>query len=195
MRDFSDSKIYELRSPSHPEIKPYVGSTTETLTRRIYMHNYNYKEFQNGKYHYVSSFEVVKFGDAVITLLEAYSCNTKEELLKKEQEWIDKTDCINIQNAVADPNYEKEYNRTHPEVVSKKNKKFYYANKDLCAEYHKDFLEKNPNYFKEYKEKNYEYLHTSIDCECGGKYVPNHKARHAETGLHKSYVNSQTNKS
>lgn len=43
----------------------------------------------------MTSFELIKYDDAKIILLENYPCNNKEELLSKEQDWIDK-----IQNNV-----------------------------------------------------------------------------------------------
>ena len=58
-------KIYKLISNETDKI--YYGSTIEdVLTNRLSGHRKHYKSWINGKYHYVSSFEIIKFKDAKI---------------------------------------------------------------------------------------------------------------------------------
>ena len=97
MVNYKNSKIYTIRS--HHTDKIYIGSTCNELRKRLHQHKYKYKYYLNGKYHYTSSFEIVKYDDAYIELYEYYPCNNKVELLKREGELIRKLDCVNKQIA------------------------------------------------------------------------------------------------
>ena len=93
MVNYKNSKIYTIRS--HHTDKIYIGSTANELRKRLYQHKKNYKYYLNGRYNYVSSFEIVKYDDAYIELYEYYECNNKVELLKREGELIRELDCVN----------------------------------------------------------------------------------------------------
>lgn len=85
--DYQLSKVYTIRSPSTDKF--YLGTTVKTLSGRFSGHKSNYKFFLQGKYKCnVSSYEIIKLGDAYIELLESYPCNSKEELLKREGELL-----------------------------------------------------------------------------------------------------------
>jgi len=45
---------------------------------------------------------------------------------------------------------------------------------------------------KEYYEKNKEKLNEKIDCECGGKYIHQHKSRHMKSKKHINYIEKTT---
>jgi hypothetical protein len=71
----------------------YIGSTTLLLCRRKAGHVQNSKSQINQKcYKY---FNEVGWNNVTIRLLEQYPCNSKEELVERENEWIK----INIDNA------------------------------------------------------------------------------------------------
>jgi hypothetical protein len=76
--------IYKIVSDSTDKI--YIGSTVKSLEERLEEHENNYefwfnKEFKSG---YVSSFEILKYGDYKIILIEEYPCSSYKELLKRE---------------------------------------------------------------------------------------------------------------
>lgn len=99
---FLNGKIYSITSPS--SLNCYIGSTIATINRRFIQHRSSYKFYLLDEYNYVSSFELIKFGDSLITLLEAYPCNSKLELHNREQWHILNTiNCINKNNAINDP--------------------------------------------------------------------------------------------
>ena len=56
--DYKNGKIYTIRSHQTDEI--YIGSTTQTLTKRLSKHKTDYKYWKNGKQHYISSFELIR---------------------------------------------------------------------------------------------------------------------------------------
>ena len=84
MTDYSLGKIYAIRTP-HTD-KAYFGSTTQDLDKRFTLHKSNFKT-GNGKG--IASEEILKFDDAFIQLMENYPCNSKDELERQEQCYID----------------------------------------------------------------------------------------------------------
>lgn len=83
---YKNGKIYTLRSYQTDDV--YYGSTTQPLSKRLSGHKAKYKCWQSGKYHYMSSFEIIKFDDCYIELYEDYPCNSKSELDRREGEII-----------------------------------------------------------------------------------------------------------
>jgi hypothetical protein len=64
--------IYEIRSSNTD--KCYIGSTfQQDLNKRLNQHKIHYKSYNSGKRGYITSFEVVKFNDAIINLLSINS--------------------------------------------------------------------------------------------------------------------------
>lgn len=91
---YRNAKIYKLCS-SHTD-KVYVGSTCERLLcMRFSGHRRSYRHWQKGKYRFVSSFDIIKYPDAYIELVESYPCNNKDELRQREGYWIKQLDCVN----------------------------------------------------------------------------------------------------
>ena len=84
---------YAVRSYQTDDI--YVGSTLGTLRQRLYRHKNDLKQFNNGKYHYVTSYEIVKYDDAFIEMIEKYDNVNKIELRKFEGQTIRNTKCVN----------------------------------------------------------------------------------------------------
>ena len=78
--------IYKLTSNETPNV--YIGSTSQKyLSSRFASHRRKYKDWQIGKYNYVSSFELIKYPDCRIELLEVFMFNDKHELRMKEGEY------------------------------------------------------------------------------------------------------------
>ena len=105
MCNYQNSKIYKLWSPEGDDI--YIGSTTVSLSRRKAKH-----KTQNN----TSKILYEKYTDVRIELLEECPCDNKEQLLKKEGEYIRNNKCVN--KVIPD--------RTHIESV----KNYYESNKE-----------------------------------------------------------------
>jgi len=87
MVNYQLGKIYKLTS-EHSE-KIYIGSTCKPrLCDRKAKHVSDYKRFLNGKCYNMSSFDLIKLGEVDIVLLEKFPCNSKDELLAKEKQYI-----------------------------------------------------------------------------------------------------------
>jgi Uri superfamily endonuclease len=88
---YKNGKIYEIVGGG----KRYIGSTTEKLSRRLSRHRTNKKAYENNKREWTSCYEILDEPDCVINLILEYPCNSKEELRRKEGEYIKSLDCVN----------------------------------------------------------------------------------------------------
>lgn len=91
MVNYANGKIYKIISPSHPELV-YVGSTCQKyLCQRLGTH----KAMNKRPSKKASSSQLTCYDDCKIVLLEKYPCNSKEELLSRENHYIELIDCVN----------------------------------------------------------------------------------------------------
>lgn len=146
--DYKYGKIYVIRSYKTNLV--YVGSTTQHLCQRMSKHRINYKQWLKNGTGFMTSYKLLDFDDAYIELLEEYPCENKNQLQRKEGEYI-----RNMENVV---------------------------NKFIAGRTH-----------AEYKKDNRDIINQHNDCECGGHYIHNHKARHLRTNKHKKYIQTLTN--
>ena len=138
MVNYKQGKIYKLVDNTNGNI--YVGSTCQTtLAQRLSEHVSKYKMYMNGKYNYVTSFEIIKNGNYDIVLLEACSCETKDELHARERHYIESLNCVN--KYLKCSKNRKEY-----------KKKYYEANKEANKEARKKYYEANKNYIKTFRD-------------------------------------------
>ena len=91
---YKNGKIYSIRSHQTEQI--YIGSTCVPLCKRIYLHKAGYKHYLKHNKNYISSFEIIKYDDCYIELIEEYPCDNKMELTRKEGEHIRANNCVNV---------------------------------------------------------------------------------------------------
>ena len=73
------SLIYVLKSDLTDKI--YIGSTTQCIVKRYKSHLNDYKRYLNNKSSkYLTSFEILKYPDHYIDLLEFLKTDNKKEL-------------------------------------------------------------------------------------------------------------------
>jgi len=126
-------KIYKIVS-NHTD-KVYIGSTVQSLAKRIGGHRSNYKQYLKGNHRKVMSFDIVCFDDAKIYLIEEFKCESKNELERKERFYIESIECC---NKVIPCRTSKEYNVDNKEKI----KEYYQKNKDELKEYYQKNKEK-----------------------------------------------------
>lgn len=212
---YQHAKIYKITSDSSDKI--YIGSTCNPLYKRLGQHRTNYKQFQNGKYHNVSSFEIIKLDDAIITLIEDYPCERKEQLHARERYHIElnKSICVNkriptrTEKEYSEANkdkiakyyqankdkiaeYNKVYNKANKDKISEHNKEYYQTNKDKAKEYRQANKEKISDQMKEYYQANKDKLYEKITCECGNIISKCSKTRHDKSKKHLAFIQSQS---
>ena len=188
---YENGLIYTIRSHQTTDI--YIGSTTQPLYKRIHQHKRNFKCWKNGKYNYVTSFELMKYDDVYIELLELCPCENKMELHKREGELIREKDCVNM---IVEGRTKQEWNDDNKDKIKIQKKEYYQNNKDKRKEYDKEYREANKDKTKEYDKKYYEankdkineQRNKKVNCECGGKYIHQNKLRHINSNKHQAYI-------
>lgn len=158
--DYKNGKIYTIRS--HQTDKFYIGSTTQPLSKRFHCHKSKYKNYLDGKTNYITSFDIIKYGDAYIELLEAYPCDNKMMLLKREGECIRaEPNCV---NKFVAGRTQREYKIDNADKIKEIQKKYQKQNADKVKEYQKQYKEQNSDKVKEYqKEYSKQYRDQNVD--------------------------------
>ena len=93
MPNYQNGKIYKLVCNETDQI--YIGSTTQTLSKRMGGHRADYKRYKAGKMNYITSFEILKHPSAKILLVRNAPCNSREELEAIEGSFIKNNECVN----------------------------------------------------------------------------------------------------
>ena len=167
MPDWKKGKIYKIES--HKTNKIYIGSTCkDRLCQRMSSHRSDFRKWKQTKKNYISSIEVLKYGDAFITLIESYPCNSKDELRARENYWIKKSKNVtNKLNAIPDPEWQKKYEK---------------KNKVRLFNYRKEYRKKNKDLIKIKKS-------AKVQCSvCYSVTTSSHFGRHRRSETHKKAV-------
>tara|TARA_R110000772_G_scaffold262357_1_gene381405 strand:- start:182 stop:808 length:627 start_codon:yes stop_codon:yes gene_type:complete len=203
MPDYSQGKIYKVTCETG---KIYIGSTVMSIQRRFYQHKCKHnlcltRHFINPK----------------IELIESYPCETVEDLLWKEREWIEKTECVNTYRPIVGKAEAKEhkkrseklryqenkekanaygalYRQENKEMIKKKKADWYQQNKERIKERNALYQQQNKERIKEsnalYYQKIQKKRSEKLNCECGGKYTHHHMSEHFKTKKHQAFVSS-----
>lgn len=157
--DYKNGKIYALRS--HQTDKYYIGSTTQPLYKRLYGHKHSNR---------TSSKELVNnYSDVYIELIEAFPCENKEQLSKRENELIREfkdslVNILGVKNCIVS----RQHIKKDGEIST--------------CEY--DQTVYNQRYYK----KNKVVLNGKITCECGLVYSQTNKTNHESGRIHKLWA-------
>ena len=138
---YQGGKIYKITDNSYS--KCYIGSTCQSLSRRLSGHKADYARWLKGKHNSVSVFNLFEmFGteNCKIELIEICPCDTKEELLKKEGCVIQSCDCVNKIIAGRTP---RERNLFNKDKIKTRHQAYWEKNREHLMSLHKDWLERN----------------------------------------------------
>lgn len=196
--------VYSIRSYQTKDI--YIGSTTQSLSSRMCNHRWDYTRWIIGKKKYISSFEILKYEDNYIELLEEVEVQSKQELHKLEGEYQRKMDCVNKK---IEGQTKQEYYQTNKETLIKQQLKYRDENKEKVKEQQKKYRDENKEKIKKYRDENKDKLNeylkkyqqinrevinekqrTKIICECGLILNKNHKIRHLKSKKHIDFLNA-----
>jgi len=165
MPDYSKSKIYKIVCNITGLV--YIGSTSQTLSKRIQDHKKNYQKYLNEKYHYITSFKIIENDNYDIVLLEDFPCERKEQLHAGERYFIENTECVNKQiptrtmkeyyqdNKEQIQEKKKKFREDNKEKIREQNKQYYYQNKEKLREQKKHYRQENKELMKERNHQNY----------------------------------------
>ena len=124
--------IYKIECNINGEV--YYGSTQQSLNKRIEGHQRAHKRWKEGKYHFVTSFDILDIGNYSYSLIETVECKDIKQLEARERYYIENNECIN------------KY------VPGRTTKEYYTENKDVRLHYKKYFYEDNIDKLKEQKK-------------------------------------------
>ena len=141
MVNYNNGKIYKIES--HLGDLVYIGSTTKQyLSQRMDKHRTDYKQWKDNRRHLTTSFKVFEeYGveNCSIVLVEAYPCESKDELHSREAHYITTIDCV---NKFIPCRTDKQYRIDNKDKISKR----YYDNKEI-------YSDKSKNIMKEIKKR------------------------------------------
>ena len=179
--DYSKAKIYCIRSPNTDLI--YIGATCQLLSKRMSTHRSDSKSDSRP---YTSSKVILECGEAYIELLENYPCSNKEELSKKEGEYIRSHNCCNKNIAGRTIS---EYYEVNKEVLAERKKQRYESNKEEILEQQKQYREANKDVVLE-RQKKYRESHKEVLAERQKQYYEANKEAILERN--RQYKKTQT---
>jgi len=185
-KSYQNGQIYAIRSYQTDMI--YIGSTCTLLSKRLYHHKIEYMLQRK----YYSSFEILKYDDAYIELLEDYPCKSKKELERREGQLIreNRELCVNCQMV---GRTKKQWREDNSATIKQKKKVYYQKNTEKIKQCRQEYYQKNTEkikqciqkYYKKNKKRLRERQPSNHLCECGKYYTLYQKARHMKSNHHK----------
>ena len=97
MQKLGCGKIYKIVSNECDKV--YIGSTFQNINIRFSKHKHDLKRWKDGRFRFVSSFDIIKYPDAKIIELSSYENITKKDLLKLEDDFIKNNNTVNIKSS------------------------------------------------------------------------------------------------
>ena len=208
MPNYQEGKIYKIYNTINDDI--YIGSTTQKLCERMRHHRCSISQSTKGNRLIHKAFIGLGVKNFFIELIEKCPCNDKDELRKKEGEYIrslkpslnmriegrNKKEYY-IDNKEHIREIHKEWREKNKEYKEQKDKEWRENNKETRARKAKTYYENNKEYILEktnqYNENNKEHLKSyakeKITCECGCDITRNCLAQHKRSAKHQQLMN------
>ena len=166
--NYSYGKIYRLISDQTDDI--YIGSTSQRwLSSRLSLHRSHYKKWLDGGAAFTPSFEILKFDDCRIVLIENYPCCDRYELESRERYHIENTKCVNkhvptrTQKEYYKQNIEKirAYRKENNPLITKQQQNYYAKNREMLLAKSKEYYNENKDKLTEYSRQ---WYHANKEC-------------------------------
>jgi len=172
---YENSKIYKLQ---HTDGHFYIGSTINELTKRLSQHKGMNRPNQRVYAHIAGEWDKVR-----ILLIEEFSCQNKQELLRKEDEYIQKELnnplCLNVLHAVLNVEKrkanaverDKAYYEENREEIREKQAEYYVENaetikeqaREYKAEHREECKARDRAYYEAHKDQFAEYARANAE--------------------------------
>jgi hypothetical protein len=165
MVNYSNGKIYRLVDNTNNTV--YYGSTCQKIRERKQQHIKDYKGYLNNTRKYRKSYDIIKNNDYKMELVELFPCNSKIELLKREQYYITNNNCIN------------------ENIPARTSKEWYQDNKKKQKIKSKKWYEENKERKLKLQKLRYEKLKKEMfTCKCG-EYISKYTFTYGNAAKHK----------
>lgn len=200
MSKYQRGKIYKLCSKQTDKV--YIGSTTRKLKIRLQEHKSKFKIWKREKKGYHSSFEILKYGDFYIELIEDFPYETKIELLQKEASYIRQLNCVNRE--VPGRHYS-QWKKEHKSHIKQRSKLYYERTRERDRNkrkvWGKLYRERNRDKIKArkklYREQNRDKIKARVKqpyaCVCGVTCRQDSKYKHFKSKKHRLYIHNLHN--
>ena len=141
MPNYQKGKIYKITTQQNDKI--YIGSTCKSLTNRFADHKCKYNLWlRDNNKKSTTAFELLKYSDCKIELMEDYPCESCKQLTNREGYYIKlHRDAIVNKQILTRTN--KEWRDEHKEDKSAYDKTYYENNKDAIIEQHREYVKAN----------------------------------------------------
>ena len=186
-RNYQNGKIYCIRNYVDDDV--YVGSTIQALSKRMETHRSMCRiESKKSNFKLYKKMKEIGTEHFYIELIEKHPCECKEELFKKEGEWIRKIGTLNgyIAGRTRKESSD-EYRKNNPEKCKQIVENWRANNEERFKKWQSNRWEQN-------KDKLKEIRNAKNNCECGGRYTTTHKSEHFKSKKHITYIQQQENK-
>lgn len=169
--NYSRGKIYRI--VCNTTGLTYYGSTIQLfLSQRLRGHIESYHRHLKGHNdRKLTSFKILENNNYEIILVEAFPCNTKDELHSRERFYIENNECVNkniptrTKEEYRADNFErlkekqkitdKAYKEKNRDKILEEKKKYYEKNKEKIQQAKKEYREKNKDKIKERERERY----------------------------------------
>lgn len=162
MSDYTNAKIYKLTCNITDLC--YVGSTCQTLSKRLKGHESQYKQFLEGKFNWLTSFEIIQLGDYSIEQLEKVDCENEQELREREGYHTKQLRDFAVNKKIE--------GQTKEELYEKRLQ--------ACKDYHYNNRDRHNAIMREKGSE-------KVLCECGIVYTKANKFNHKRTTHHREF--------
>jgi hypothetical protein len=96
MVSYRNTKIYKVVCRTTNKV--YISHTTKRyLSQRLSYHAQKYQKYLMGQCVFNPVFRIIENNDYYIELIEICRCDSKDEVLRKQNEFIASMDCLNKQ--------------------------------------------------------------------------------------------------
>ena len=177
-RNFQNGKIYFIGNYVDSDI--YIGSTTQTLTKRFQNHKDCINQTQKKERKLYAKMREIGKEHFYIEEIERVECNTTEELRKRERHYINEKQPI-LNKAI--PTRTKEELTQTQEYKDKKkeqDRNWYLNNKEYSNQKSKEYRETHKEEIKEWKKQHYEENKKDILEKQKQYHQENKEARNAQ---------------
>ena len=146
-------KVYKISCKTDPNLV-YVGSTTQSLRKRLIKHRYDCKKLLKSImfYQHVNN----DWSNWEIELIEEIEFEDKKELYEREGHYIKSIGTLNTQIPLRD---DKQYYEDNRESILKYQHQYRQNNKNKIKEYQEEYYQQNIHKKKEYDRQYLKYRH------------------------------------
>ena len=194
MINYQDGRIYRLVCDATG--KQYIGSTIQSLHKRVWAHRGSYNKWKTTGKDYCTAYELFESGEVEIFLVEDYPCERKEQLQARERYWIETLECV---NKVIPTRTRQEYLEVHKQEIKDWTTAYYHEHRGEILQRARDYGQTNKehisqrmkSYYQSKREEILEQKKVRVECECGATSTKNMLVRHKRSQAHQRWEQAQ----